>query len=550
MILQLFIGLLGIALASLLITQGRRRKIWSVLILTTLVLLSYFFADNLSSNLQEGFIYQWLPYSEIRSDFHIASTIHLQKMFLPLILLLTGAVYFNIIYLYENHSLHISVLFILSFVSLILQISSNDFLQLMFASCMFSIIGFYIPDLIQAKKRMFIFNFLAEMSVFMALSIVYGKNGSTDIADLPRFAEDGIHKDLVASLLMLAIACKCGFFLVNSQYLILKNITFNRACGLMVLSIPLSGIVLMTKLHPLLNMSYISSMFLPVWAFTSVIIGGFNAMINNNLQSRFISLCLAFYAFLVFIFCRHDSNIYNLIPYFLTSQLLIAAIFMQIIYSSSYVFSIAHISTSWRNSKPAIFNICFLVLALISLFTSKITVLESKIFILFLMIIIAGVLKSVYIISENKAHEQKLTLSELIYCIISVCISFIIIYKTKGWKNPLNIYDIMAFILSFIIFPAKKTLKIGQSEIWQKDYLSHIYERFFIYPLKFLGRVLWLAFDIVVIERSIISGITHLNKAIVTSFHKYQENQKYGWIWGILLGITFVLIYLGVSFYD
>ena len=185
MVLQLFICLLAIASASLLITQGRRRRIWSILIFAGLGILAYFFMENLSRPQTTNFIYQWLPYEELRADINISSSGRMQHMFLPLTCLLAGLVYLNTLFASEKHSLHFNTLMLLSFVGLILQASSHDFLQLMFAGCMFSIISFYMPDQILAKKKIFIFNFLAEMAVFMALAIVYGKTSSVSLSSLP-----------------------------------------------------------------------------------------------------------------------------------------------------------------------------------------------------------------------------------------------------------------------------------------------------------------------------------------------------------------------------
>ena len=547
MVLQLFIGLLAIASGSLLITQGRRRKIWSILILASLVVVSYLFADNLSSNLQESFIYQWLPYSDIKSDFYIASSISLQKMYLPLIFLLIGLVYLNITYSLENHSLHVSVLLILSFVSLILQISCNDILQLMFAGCMFSIISFYIPDLMQSKKKMFVFNFLSEMCVFMALSIVYGKTGTTSIAIFPSFAEKGIHKDLVAFLLMFAIALKCGFFLVNGQYLSLKNALFNRINGLMVISIPLSGIILLIKTYPLLSASQLSAYVLPSWAVISILANFSGALINSNIQAKFIMICLSFYAFIAFIFCRHQVNLYSLLPYILTSELLIALIFMQMMNSLTYNFQINYAHVSWKNSKFELVGIFLLVMALIFLFCSQISTHISKIFIIFLIVVLGTAIKSVYLLCKQNVAKTKKTLNLISYTFTTTAFAIIIIYKTIGAANAFNAVVAGIFIITLIFSPAERLLKMGVLQIWQNDILNQLYERIFIRPLKFLGRVLWLAFDVVIIERSIITGISHINRKFISFLHSSQEGAKYAWLYGIALGLIIILVYLGVN---
>ena len=93
MILQIFVGLLAMATISLFVTQGRRKRIWSVLLLCGLTAISYFFIINLKSDSQTAFIYQWLPYDMIRADFSISASENMQHMLKPLILMLSGLVW-------------------------------------------------------------------------------------------------------------------------------------------------------------------------------------------------------------------------------------------------------------------------------------------------------------------------------------------------------------------------------------------------------------------------------------------------------------------------
>ena len=85
MILQIFIGLLAMTTISLFVTQGRRKRIWSVLLLCGLAVISYFFVTNLNTDSQTAFIYQWLPYDMIRADFYgkdaMQSVYYAQKVF-------------------------------------------------------------------------------------------------------------------------------------------------------------------------------------------------------------------------------------------------------------------------------------------------------------------------------------------------------------------------------------------------------------------------------------------------------------------------------------
>lgn len=65
-------------------------------------------------------------------------------------------------------------------------------------------------------------------------------------------------------------------------------------------------------------------------------------------------------------------------------------------------------------------------------------------------------------------------------------------------------------------------------------------------PLKWLGRILWLAFDFVVIERNIIGSISSLEGMAVSLLHKMQENVVWSSLLGILAGLAALACYMGI----
>ena len=436
MVLHLFIALFVIASASILIIQGRRRRIWSFCMLAILACVCYFFASNINTSNHIDFVYKWLTYDNLYANFSIISSLKISQMYIWLLIILLNLILLNTVYQDEYHSLHFNTLLILNFMSLILLLSSNDFLQLMFASSMFSIIAFYMPDMISAKKKIFIFNFLSEMALFMALAIVYSTTNSISIKDIAPFIKKGVHKDLVVCLLLFCTTSKCGLFLLNGQYYAMKNVSYNRLLSMLLLSVPLSGFILVSKLRPLLDASPISSLIITYWCFISVAIGLGGILLSKSIKSKNISLAMASNAFLLLMIYSDTNNLYSLLP--------------------------------------------------------KVT-------------------------------------------IFVLLISFVFILIAKFSKDENNIFFLT---------------KLNKINILRDDLLSNFYETFFINPLKFLGRILWLVFDIVVIERSIIASISHGSRLIVNSVHKIQETGKWSCLISIVLGFVIMLTYLGSYVYE
>lgn len=552
MVLQLFIGLIVIAAASLLVTQGRRRRIWSVLILAGLCVVSYLFLDSLSQSPDSSFIYQWLPYESLKADFNISSSGRMQRMILPLVCLLAGLIYLNTLSVAEQHSLHFNTLMLLNFVALILLASSHDFLQLMFAGGMFSVISFYMPDLILPKKKIFIFNFLAEMAVFMALAIVYGKTHSVSLADLSDFAHKGWHKDLVAVLLLFAIGSKCGLFLLNGQYYELKDISFNRVVSIMTLSVPLSGLVLMVKLQPLLLASEIPQIVLPWWIGISIAAALASALINNNLRTKTIALSLASYAFIFLLVYRDSPSLYNLVPHLLTLTFLTSVIFILAFNAASEESSAAYLGGFWRFTKFNFLVSLLLVGTIIAEFTGHYHSLITLIFAAVYLLVLAAGMKMIYL-GKTRADEKVTAFASnagVLYWLPLLLTSVWMIWRHQVWTVSAFYYLSGGFLLVFLLLPVLPYIRLGELKIWQTDMLSKFYETVFIQPIKFFGRILWLAFDVVVIERSIIGSISTMTSAVVAKLQDMQATRAVNCILSIVLGIILMAAYLGFYAYE
>ncbi len=547
MVLQLFISLILLASLTLLITQGRRRRIWSVILLGGVAFISYLFIDNLNQSVGTNFIYQWLPHNILKAEFSISSTIGIQQMLVPLVLLLGGLVYLNTFFSDEHHSLHLNTLLILSLVGFILLLSSHDFLQLMFASCIFSLISFYLPDLMLSKKSIMLFNFLAEMSMFMALAIVYGKIDSVNLVDLHKFVNNGWHKDLVTFLLIFAIGCKCGLFLLNGHYFNLKYVSINRIADIIIFTSPLSGLILLAKLRPLFDASEFSSYVIPYWCGLSIIINLGISLFNNDLRIKLISTSLSLYSCASMIIYNDSLKLYSLIPIVLISLFLVILFFIVIENSAQPETTVFRLGGLWRSNKLDFSLAIVLVISLSSWLLQYPTNLITKIFIAFFIVSIFMIVKMVYWGTSAKEGTANIG---LLYSLPIVCICLFLIYYLKSWTN-IDFYKLNLVSLALFIFiPHKIFIKIGTSSIWRNDVLTKFYEILIVYPLKFLGRILWLAFDVVVIERSIIGSISMVTSSIVSGLHKLQEVRWINFLLGLILGLILLTAYLGAYVYE
>lgn len=69
-------------------------------------------------------------------------------------------------------------------------------------------------------------------------------------------------------------------------------------------------------------------------------------------------------------------------------------------------------------------------------------------------------------------------------------------------------------------------------------------------PLRFFGRILWLAFDVVVIERNVIGSVSALTSGVVKRLHGIQETKSVSFLLELLLGLALMAVYWGYYIHE
>lgn len=543
MVIHLFIGLILISFISLFIVQGKRRKIWSILLLAALGAISWLFIYNLSDVNNSGFIYQWLPYPKLQADFNISASQNMQHLLSLMVYILAAVIIMNIIDSQENYSLNISVLNLLSFISLILLASSHDFFQLMFASSLVSILCFYIPSESHERSKLFIYNFLAEIAFFTALSVAYSSVGSINLGAVDAYADKTVHKDFVAALLLFSLGIKSGLFFLNGHYNSLTDVSLNRLAGLFTLSLPFSSLIILTKISPLIMVSSLS-LILKYWIIISLVAAAWKVLVYNQLNHKIIALAQIGCIGLFYIIYTDKTNLYSFAPAGLAVMLLSICI----IY---YLGCQAEQKNNFLSKYN--FNLIGFVYAFAGIFAISLLLDNTVVspIIVYTYIFVLGIVakcllfnstaQNITIVSSENHWNKVYPLS-----IISVAIALFLLYPQSGM---INWKALTAFIVSFIV-PVQFFIKIGCSPVWNDNIIEKIYNNFLVMPLKFFGRILWLAFDFVFIERGIIATITSLSNFASRSIQALQKSNGMVWFLWLFLGMSGLIIYAGVIAYD
>ena len=199
----------------------------------------------------------------------------------------------------------------------------------------------------------------------------------------------------------------------------------------------------------------------------------------------------------------------------------------------------------WRLTKINFLICLLLLLTAIAVFSRIALNSYEKTFVVLFITIVSLVFRRVFF---SKACHNEIILSgvknaNVFYVFPILCVCGWFLWQTKFWQYQF-FYVLSLFSIASIIFvPVSKIDNIGRHSIWHTNFLNQFYNVLFIRPLKLFGRILWLAFDVVVIERSIIASVSNFSQTVVLGMHKIQENNKYNYLYGILLGILIIGIY-------
>ena len=552
MVLQLFLGILIIVGAFLLVNR-KRRRIWPLLMLGILAFLGILFFEHYDLISDKSMTYQWLSYQELQAKFIITSDILLGKslsILLPLTLIM---LYLNLIDKREEYQLNTGNIMLLCLASFIMLFSSQDFIQLMVGSCSFSILGFYLINENSAKNKFIFYNFLAEMAIFTALAIVFSRTGNVKLSSLQDFVRNGWHKDLVSLLLLVGVLMKSGMFLFQNQLLDLQKLSFNRMLYGSLFVAPLSGLVLYEKLYPLFSISQYTTPVMYGILFCTTGLSLIGMLFQDNIKAKILYFNMLFFAFALFELHQAPENFISQIIPLLPSVLLVGwGLMLASISASDEVY----VSQMGGFEKSLRWNLVLTFMTIIIFIGSVLELGDSwplRLYMGISLFALAAILHAVYLGQEN-ADDKVMALLHNVKGLYSlpILVGFgISLYMLDNWSQPLFLGYVLGFVFLWILLPQKLVNMFAENESLQEtDWQGAMYRLLIVSPLKLLGRILWLAVDFVVIERSIIGTLSGGMEMLENTLNKLQTQTGKNYLILTMVGIALLLLNIGIYAYE
>ncbi|MBE6448665.1 MAG: hypothetical protein E7018_05140 [Alphaproteobacteria bacterium] len=540
MVLQLFWGFMVIVALTMLATH-RRRRVWPVLVFVAVsVLIGLFWANDVLI-LSWSDVYNWMSYKRLQAKFVLSSPSYLLSSLRILLPLVLGLLFFNIFYRSEERPLSYSNLLLLGIICFISLFLAQDFMQLMAASCCFSIVNFYLATDNNAKNKFIFYSFVSEMLLFTGLGIIYADISSISIERIGRFVSRGQHINLVSVLILISIIIKCGTFGFQSQILGLTKSNINRLLSAILFGTPVCGILLYHKLYPLFAENIILQNTFKTILILSVIWGVGGLLWNNNLKSKILYLCMSFFSLSLFHITSSPDSVYQhlLLP-------------MPWLFLLNWLLGLIPVAAANQTDIKNINGLLgqfklLLVLSIVSCagFVSNIWIyfpyLWSKIYAISILVTIGGVLHALYLGKTNQVYSP---LSLKTYLFAPLVLVGFQLYSSPNLQ--VLGYGAITLLFIFLIIPCRFIVTNWLPQEYQDtDWASSTYQLLIVSPLRLLGRILWLAVDFVVIERSIIGTLSAFTNMLVAFLQKLQQPT---WLSGFLLfalGVAILLFNIG-----
>ncbi len=556
MIIKLFIFLLALSFLALAFAPKRGLRLWSSLFALAAVILAVWVAGNQTSGIFASYVHPWLSYGKLKISFNLTADSLGLKTLSAVLALAALLIYYNTIAAVDNFRPRLNGILLLSVAGFMLLFSAHDFVQLMIGSCLYTVLGFYLLDVVAGKRKYLFYNFIGEMALFTALAVVYGSVDSVNLPQaLSRYQDYGQHRDLVTLLVSLALVIKSGLFPFQNQFQDNRGLSFSRIIAVTAILNPLASLVLLLKLSPLLHASAWGVTAMTAVCVLSALWGGVGMLLIDNLKAKVLYLNQNIIAFMAVLLLTNPVSF----PILLTMVLPIMVIL-------DYLWSLVYISASNEVYVSQMGGfVKFLKLDLLLLWGGILTFVRiaanqewsnlkwALLFVITALVGLAHICRQIYF----GAHHADERVEALLHnAPIRTWLPLVAAMAVLWYVNTAPAVDgfvyggVGLFAVVLLLNPFKRLMHMADSEIQDADGVEQLFRFSILMPIKLLGRILWITIDFLFIERTIIGSVSALNNFMVNALHRIQNAVWLNYLLMVGLGAAIMLFYIGRSYYE
>ena len=513
----------------------------------------YNFCDSMLAASEHVFSFEWNTAQGQDLEFSIISNGMTYNLVLPCFLLTLCSCFNNLQFRYEERRSAYSAVLIFNLITLILLITSNNFVQLISALFAVDILSLFLIKDTSACQRYSMLNMCADMALFSVLAVINSRVNSLDIQEIWRYRQIGFHADYAALAGLTAIFAKLGFAVFQIGSMALCSIRFHRIQNVLFLSSPLAALILLLKLNGLWRISDyftgyadVACVFTMAWAFIG-------SIYTDNYKAKSIYWQMMFWALVVSLLRFYGFAWIPELTYLLVEMyILFCAVYLVYFYNNrgktvSYMRNLR-----LTHKKRMVSTLVIAVLAITAMANTLMLMYNNTnrwyiwTFAGCFIISLAMTLGQIYLYKGKRYVGVQHNISfkwGVFVALLLLCGGHL--FKAQILKLP--VWGIGTIFTGLIFCPLwqKMAFLYKIKSLQNQDYLIKIY-RWAIKSLRLSGRVFWLLIDRLFLEKLILGTSvwgSHLCLRAFRNIHKYR-------IVGGMMVVTILVLLLGISYWQ
>ncbi len=533
--------LLVIGFLSLFKTQKKYDFLLSIFITLFFGVVFSFFCMDWKTGFESvaTFILDETHSSNIRLD--IISSVQNYTMIYPFAFITLFSMCNNLLVRHEANKKSESILFVFNLISFIMLIAGHNFIQLITFVFVVDILSQLLIKDAKAARRYSLYNFVADMGLFLVLAMIQGKLSNLDIANISRYYETGHHRDFIVFTILVSLSIKFGFFLFQRYWLDLRSAKFRNIYFLPYLSTPMAALVLFIKLYPILVVSPLFAPLLNAILLMTIICGIVGIFICEDNRDKFVYFNMMNVAFLVKIIEKAD---------FLWNMHFSYLIILFYMFNACFYCMHEEIDRKKSSNKLTLFLIILGFFSVLSAISGQVLAFKNSsdriliyIFLVLLTLLSALTIAKIRIkIRHNILFEKSFKTHFVLGCII--LFSSWLLYGAL--ENDWQLYFMVIFILlTFGFFPlgVLHAQQKVQESVCLKSFTEKFHMEKILNSLKNTHSIINIFLDFIFIEKMFLPALLSLNAYVIKIYRKIS---RYG-LWYdmicVLLG-TALMLYL------
>lgn len=507
MIIHIFIGLLILGLIAFSYRGVRFQRFFTFLAILAVGYIGWIFYTSWQNNITDSYSFLWLSSKYYPVSLNFFSGEEIYKQVTPFFIIAAISCLFVLGNKQERQKLNIIALAILNLAAIIMLICGQNTLQLLVATCFIDVLGFCAINDMTARRQYIFYNLLTDLGLFTAFAMLWGVYNTNQL----QLLADKSHNSIPLYLMLISAIFKAGLFPFQGYYLQIAAIKDSRRNIISFLSTPIAGFFILWKLIPLISGNTICFQILSIEVILSLAWNLFGGLITENLNNKKMHINLSFYALAFFVILTGKEQEFECLGKLLILQFLLDNVLQ---YGRKYLL--------------AQYAAVILLISAIILIILHSPQLICSSYLLILMLIAGGVMHQ---IQKEQIEEQNIFSLILAGLAASYFINEEMLQSLAFWGY------LVGFIILLTGYPyhwlpsIKRTSTIDICSKWL--YLL------FVAPIEFLGRILWLTIDFLIIERTFLNGLSKCCTILQVFFERIHHlsirNALLFWLLGLII---------------